>query len=214
MDFDLLDVKNLVATFDRGPTGDPFVDGRYQTQIDETGNPRPYYRMFWHLCNQFKPDLAVELGSYQASCAAHMASGGAGTVATIDHHSDRIGEPGGDDYNQRLAEEAAQAYANLFYIKGWTTDEDVITEVRSFGKPIDLLFIDSWHHIDYARADWKAYEPLLADTALVVCDDLANAEPTLHMMVEWWEEVSKDRESFLSGTAISTYPMGFFKYAR
>ena len=209
MDFDLLDVKNLVETFDRGPTGDPFCDGRFDDHFNEFGVQRHYWRMFWHLCREFKPEMAVELGAWQATCAAHMASGGAGAVVTIDHHTDP-----GDDVHEALAREAAQAYMNLTYHKGWTTDEATLELVRSFTRPVDLLFIDAWHHIDYARADWRAYEPLLADTALVVCDDLANMEPTLHMMEEWWAEMSRDRESFSAGTAVSIMPMGFLKYVR
>jgi len=203
--FDMLDIKNLVTTFDPGePTGDAFLDARWDGHVAKFGHGRPYWRLFWKLCNLYRPGLAVELGAWQATCAAHMAGGGAATVATIDHHTDP-----GDKENRRLSLEAAQKYLNLFYFQGWTWD--VVHEVRDLGKPVDVLFIDSWHHYDKAMRDWDAYSPLLADEALVVCDDVCDVEPTLHRMTEFWEDVSRGRERFLV-EGLSACAMGFFKW--
>ena len=207
MDFDLLDIKNLTQTFDpEQPTGDPFLDGRYEAHREKFGHGKPYWRLFHRLCQLYRPALAVELGAWQCTCAAHMAGGGAGTVVTIDHH----GDPG-DDINQACCEDAARHYyPNLVYLKGWTWD--VVERVVPIG-PIDLLFIDGWHHYDKAMRDWNDYRDLLASPALVVCDDLENVEPTLHKMVEFWEDVSAPYERFVV-TGFSTYPMGFFKFER
>jgi len=213
MNFDLMDVKNLATTFDpEQPTGDAYLDARYEAHRAEYGHGNPYWRMFYRLCERFRPSLAVELGAWQGTCAAHMAAGGAATVATIDHHGDRRGEthPPGDDVNEALCREVAQRYG-VFYLKGWTWD--VWTDVRDLGKKIDLLFIDSWHDHEHAILDWNTYRPLLAPEALVVCDDIIKGDgPVISGMDRFWNEVSNGRESFLLEGPHFQIPMGFFKY--
>ncbi len=204
MKFDLTDVCNLALTFDATrPTGDPFLDARYEWRRARFGHPSPYYRLFYRLSELFKPRLVVELGAWRCIGAAHWAPH-AGTVITIDHHSDP-----GDEENEQWCRETQSRYRNLIYLKRWTWD--AVEEVSRFG-PIDVLFIDSWHHYDKAMRDWNDYRPLLApEGALVICDDIANAEPTLHRMVEFWQEISRGRESFLA-EGINVYPMGFLKW--
>jgi predicted O-methyltransferase YrrM len=206
MEFDLADVLALADNCAFGPTGDPFLDARWDAHVAQFGHGVPYWRFFHQLCQALEPGLAVELGAWQATCAAHMAAGGAATVATIDHHSDP-----GDDVNERLSLEAAQRYAGLFYLKGWTWDR--VDDVRALGKPIDLLFIDSWHQYDYARRDWETYAPLLATPALVACDDLIVGDfATIAGMQRFWSEISGGRERFVSRRIHPGFPVGFFKW--
>jgi len=207
MNFDLSDIKNLVDTFDpEQPTGDPFLDARYENHRAIFGHGQPYWRMFYHLTKLLKPAFSVELGAWQATCAAHMAAGYQyGDVVTIDHHTDR-----GDEENKRLSQEADDHYDNLHYLQGWTWDR--MENVAAYAMGIDLLFIDSWHHYDKAMRDWGTYTPLLAPQALVICDDLINSEPTLHKMEEFWKEISQPYESFLDTTLNHTSPMGFLRW--
>lgn len=205
MNFDLLDVRNLATTFDpKEPTGDSFLDARYNWRMETFGHPSPYYRLFYRLGKLLKPSMVVELGAWKGIGAAHWAPH-AGTVVTIDHHTDP-----GDEENEQWCRETAQHYPNLFYFKGWTWD--VVEDVRNLGKYIRVLFIDSWHHYDKAMRDWNAYEPLLdPEGALVICDDIVNAEPTLHRMTDFWRDISEGRERFLI-EGLNVYPMGFFKH--
>jgi predicted O-methyltransferase YrrM len=209
VNFNLHAVRDLVMDYDpERPTGDPFLDARYEAHRAKFGHPMPYWRLFYHLCAMLKPAFSVELGAWQATNAAHMAAGYPyGDVVTIDHH----GDPG-DELNKPLAQEADDRYPNLHYLQGWTWD--VVGNVSAWAMGIDLLFIDSWHHYDKAMQDWDAYRPLLSSPALVVCDDIVNSEPTLHRMVEFWEEISRGRQAFLvSGNEIHHgYPMGFIRY--
>lgn len=205
MNFDLLDVKNLIDTFDRNePTGDPFLDGRWQWHLDTFGNVGAYYRLFYRLSELLKPNLVVELGAWRCTGAAAWAPH-ANTVATIDHHSDP-----GDDVNEAWCNEAAQHYANLFYFKGWTWD--VVHEVRDLGKPIDVLFIDSWHMYDKAMQDWNAYKPLLNPAgALLIFDDIFYGEgPAISRTGQAFEEMAAGHEWFIA-SGLATYPMGFCK---
>jgi len=205
VDFDLLDVKNLATTFDPNePTGDEFLDARYQWQIDTFGHPKPYYRLFYRLAEMLKPLMVLELGGWRGTGASHWCPH-SGTVATIDHHSDP-----GDDVNKEWMLRAVQQYNNLFYFQGWTWD--VKDEVWALGKKVRVLFIDSWHHYDKAMRDWDTYRDMLdEDGALVICDDIYDVEPTLHDMVRFWDDVSAGYERFLI-ESISTYPVGFFRY--
>jgi len=209
VNFDLQDVKNLVDTFDpERPTGDPFLDARYEAHRAIFGHGQPYWRMFYHLTDLLKPAFTVELGAWQATCAAHMASGYQyGDVLTIDHHTDP-----GDEENKLRAQEAAAQYDNLHYLQGWTWD--VVGNVAAYAMGADILFVDSWHHYKQAMRDWSTYNPLLSPVALVVCDDLVNAEPTLHRMEEFWRDISGPYESFVNGSVNPGFPMGFMRFTR
>ncbi len=229
--FTLEDIKQIVNfSIDNGSTGHPFIDNRYQAHIDKFGEPFPYYRLFFHLAQQLKPLLAVELGGWQGTAAAHFAQGYlGGRVITIDHHTDP-----GDDLNIIKMEEAGKHYSNLTYIQGWTRGdlaesqwgkhdpalgnapnafpivEDYVSRTKT---TIDILFIDSWHNYDEAMADWETYEPLLSDLALVICDDISSkSEPTIVNMWEFWEAMPG--EKFLENRIHVGVPMGFMRYER
>ena len=204
-DFNLNDIQALISE-QPDPTGDKFLDTRYVESLPTLGHVQPYYRLFFQIAQLLKPGLVVELGGWQGTGAAHFASGGAGTVATIDHHTD----PGDDIHRKRMLA-AAQRYSNMFYFQGWTWDK--VNEVKALGKRIDILFIDSWHVYDYAMRDWNDYSPMLASPALVICDDIMGDNgATIVGMQRFWQERSQERESFLSEVPHAGVPMGFIKW--
>jgi len=141
--FNVKSIQNLITeALKEQPTGDDWLDSRYQEQIHWVGHTQPYYRLFYLLAKEFKPALTVELGSWQATGAAHFAAGNPdGQVITIDIHRE-------DKDAQQRAIEAASHYPNLQYLNRWTWD--AIDYVRDLNTPIDFLFIDAWH--DYALA--------------------------------------------------------------
>lgn len=205
MRFDFLDVRNLITTFDaEQPTGDAFLDGRYDWQTRKFGSPKPYYRLFYRISEVFRPRLVVELGAWRCTGAANWTPH-AGRVVTIDHH----GDPG-DDENERWCVEAANNYPNLTYLKGWTWD--VVDDVAAFGK-IDVLFIDSWHIYEKAMKDWNAYRPLLSpEGALVIFDDIFYGDsPAISQTGQVFDEISEGFDSIII-SGIATYPMGFFRW--
>jgi predicted O-methyltransferase YrrM len=207
-DFSLDEIKRIVSPegFEI-PTGDKFIDQRYEQHNTKFGHYEPYYRLFYDLTKYLEPDLTVELGTWQATASAHFASGWPnGAVITIDHHSDP-----GDEKNKELTLEAVNQYDNLIYLQGWTWDR--INIVRNFGQPIDILFIDSWHQYEYAMKDWNLYSPLLADNALVICDDILKGDgPTIGGMDRFWNELPG--EKFLDETLRNGIPMGFLKWTK
>lgn len=185
------------------PTGDSFLDHRYNA------GPRPYYRLFYHLAKRLQPGFIVELGGWQGTAAAHFAAGNPqATVITIDHHTD----PGDEAHREKMIEASGQ-YKNMIYLRGWTWD--VVDYVRSFEKPLEILFIDSWHDYEHAKRDWELYSPLLSSPALVICDDITTDRgPVIDRMDLFWEELpgQKFLKTGLHDSSSRNIPMGFLKY--
>ncbi len=215
-DFSLDDIKKLIDDpFTYDPTGDTFLDSRYNEPQNKT---HLYYCLFYRLATFLQPDFTVELGGWQGTAAAHLAEGWPlGAVATIDHHTDP-----GDEWNKVRMIEAAEKYDNLHYIQGWTNNvlaerergnhtlgnaPSAFPKVVGFEKKIDILFIDSWHRYQEAMMDWEVYKPLLASPSLVICDDI---HPAFSGMVLFWNKLPG--EKFLNSTLHPGYPTGFLKY--
>ncbi len=225
-DFDLL--KQMAKRFNPLPTGDQFLDTRYDWQMNENNSEWPYYRFLYHLTSMLRPALSVELGGFQGTAAVHMASGWKnGTVITIDHHSDT-----GDEFNRtKMLECCTEERANLIYYQGWTTQQTadknkgkhalgdrgsvydkVVTHVNHYNKKIDILFIDAWHHYEYAMLDWEAYRPLLNSPALVLCDDIIDGVNPLDPicgMIEFWNQMPEPK--FLNSNLHPQSNLGFVK---
>lgn len=208
-DYNLEDIQGVIADpTSYLPTEDGFLDERYHWQIITFGSENRYYRLFYRLARKLAPGLVVELGGWQGTGAAHFAGGGARMVISIDHHTD----PGDDAHREKMIR-AAHRYPNMLYHQGWTWD--VLPEIRALGRPIDILFIDSWHQYEYAKRDWDDYSPLLADGALVIADDILSRDgPVIAGMRRFWDEISAGREAFLDeGVLHPGIPMGFLKWA-
>lgn len=185
------------------PTGNAFLDDRYEEQVSIIGHTNPYYRLFYLIAQALQPSFVVELGSWQATAAAHFAIGNpASQVVTIDIHRE-------DKDAQRRVIEATQVIPNLSYINGWSWD--VVDQVAALNQPIDILYIDAWHDREYTTREWDLYSPLLSDTALVIGDDIT-ADFNFEGMREWWD--SLPGESILDPRLHPGIPMGFLKFER
>ncbi len=199
--FTLDDIKNLIEqSLKEEPTGDSFIDARYQEQIGIIGHTNPYYRLFYLLSKTLEPEFVVELGSWQATGAAHFAAGNPDTfVCTVDIHRE-------DKMAQQRAIEASSHYPNLMYINGWTWDTSTIESIVSIDKPIEILYIDAWHDYDLCKKEWALYQPLLAPTALVIADDITTAY-NFDGMLKFWDEMPEPK--FLDDRPHFGIPMGF-----
>jgi predicted O-methyltransferase YrrM len=173
------------------------------------GHDNLYYTMFYELSLHYRPALVVELGSWRAFGAAHFAAGNpVGKVITIDIHKD-------DKVAQQRTIAIAAHYPNMQYINKWTWD--AAGDVEASGLPIDILFIDAWHEYQYARREWDLYKPLLADDALIICDDIFDSVGTTDNMVQLWTELDKSqgiRWKFLDTKLHYPVPMGFASFHR
>ena len=204
MNFTLTQIKTLIEqSLLEAPTGNPWLDARYDEQVGIIGHTNPYYRLFYLIAQTLKPALVVELGSWQATAAAHFALGNPeGFVSTIDIHKDDLAA-------QVRTQEAAATIENLAYINKWTWD--AVEDIRALDMPIDILFIDAWHDYKFARREWDLYLPLLSTPALVICDDITAAY-NFEGMIQFWDELPG--EKFLDHRVHPGVPMGFLHFER
>jgi len=212
MKVDMQVVKQIVDETNAhpDPTPDPYLNMRYDEYTKLVGHVNPYYRIFYNLARELKPQFSVELGAYWALTASHIAVGNPeGVVYTIDIHRE-------DKYAAQLAWAADQRYDNLKYLHGWTWDENIVfrTGRQAASTPIDILYIDAWHTYEYATREWELYSPMLASEALVVCDDIFDAAGATERMVEYWETLSKPYESFIDTGGHMGIQMGYMRFVR
>lgn len=225
--FDIDELQYIAKHFEALPTNDEFLDSRYDWQKNQNGAEWPYYRFFYYLTQCLQPDLILELGTYQATAAAHFAAGNEKcTVLTVDHHSDP-----GDDGNQLKVLEAQDVFPNLIYYQGWTSPQlaasqkghhargdvgdvyqKIVDHTTYYNRGIDILFIDSWHCYEYAKLDFETYKPLLSSPALVICDDIqagGGPESPIQGMLEFWNELPGPK--FLNANLHPGTNLGFVK---
>ncbi len=215
MIFTIAKIKKLIKqSLIMGDIGHPLMDDYYNWYQDLVAHPNPYYKLFYLLAKEFKPGFVIELGSYRAGASGHFAVGNPdGTVVTIDMHKDMPQQA--EDKMACLRYSAA--IANLFYINKCTVDnlsgfECAIEDIKAYNQPIDILFIDAWHDEQYVKREWELYSPLLADDALVICDDLMNNAGQFAGMEEWWG--SFEYQKFLNNEVHPGIPMGFMRFQR
>jgi predicted O-methyltransferase YrrM len=227
VNFDIDQLEQRATHFKPLPTGSEILDRRYDWQANENGAEWPYYRFFSHLTQWLQPKIVLELGTYQGTAAAHFAGGCADSVViTIDHHTDP-----GDEMNQLKVLEVQDIYSNLVYYQGWSTPalaeinkgqhfrgdvesahQGVVDTLENFQLKIDILFIDSWHCYEYAKADYEAYRPLLNNPALIICDDIqagGGPESPIQGMMKFWEEMPGPK--FLNANLHPGTNMGFVR---
>lgn len=186
------------------PTGNAFLDARYQEQVSIIGHTNPYYRLFYLIAQTLKPGLVVELGSWQGTAAAHFAVGWPQSkVVTVDIHRE-------DKVAQQRCYEAERACDNLTYINAWTWD--AAPQIAQLGQPIDILYIDAWHDYQYAMKEWELYSTLLNSPALVIADDITTAY-NFEGMLRFWDELPGEKFLFSQGLH-GNIPMGFLKFVR
>lgn len=227
-DFNIEALEKLSAGFVSYPSGDYLLDSRYDWQKNQNGVEWPYYRFFHFLSRLYEPKMVLEIGSYQGTAAAHFAAGNPeATVITVDHHSDP-----GDEENALKVLEVLDEYSNIIFYRGWSTPklaatqkgkhalgdvkdvyQNIVDSTLYHGTKIDILFIDGWHHYEWARLDWETYSPLLNEPALVICDDIQEGggefDP-IQGMLKFWDELPEPK--FLNANLHPGTNMGFLKY--
>lgn len=207
MKVDLDIVRHMINLASGEPaTGNAYVDALYDSVVAIIGHTTPYYKLFWLLTQAFSPKNIVELGSWRGIAAAHFAVNGA-NVITIDKHTDP-----GQEIDALHCWDVVQYMPNVTHLVGWTWGTDIVAKVERLAKPIDILFIDAWHTYEYANREWDLYTPLLSDEALIICDDIFDADGATENMVQFWEEIQYDK--FLDSALHNGIPMGFVRFVR
>lgn len=148
-------------------SGHPFLDQRWLNEgLDKRNHcyRRQYYRTNQLLVKTLEPEVVVELGIDEGDSVGHFAQGCASTmVYGIDVHKDW-------EYPSQRCREVEKIFPNFKYLRGWTWER--LKDIKALGKPVDFLFIDSWHEPDYLIRDWNDYCDCLHKDSLVIVDDL------------------------------------------
>lgn len=201
--FTLDDIHKLVdESLSEVPTGNPWLDARYDEQVAIIGHTNPYYRLFYRIAQTLKPEFVVELGSWRGDASAHFAAGNPeADVVAIDIHKDF------DIAGMAKLQEAVNILPNMTWLQMWSWD--AVETIKAIDKPVSILFIDAWHDYKYAKLEWDLYSPLLANPALVICDDITG-DYNFDGMVKFWEELPG--EKFLDNRIHVSVPMGFVKF--
>jgi cephalosporin hydroxylase len=120
----------------------------------------PYYGLMHHLVHAIQPKLCVETGVHNGRGLAALASGGPGVVVGIDC------------YDHPTLSQVLQHYPNARFIQSASNDDNTVQAIAAYGVPIEILHIDTEHSYGQATADYRSYEPLLAEHAIILFDDV------------------------------------------
>jgi predicted O-methyltransferase YrrM len=123
--------------------------------------------------------VIVEVGSYKGKSTAYLAygakNGNGAHVFAVDAWDTPGNTTGRFGYAEPSTREqfesqlrSARLWSRVTALQGFSTD----IAARWHGRKIGMLFIDGDHHETNVRADFHAWEPHLADGAIVVFDDL------------------------------------------
>ena len=206
----------------RLPMDVPFIDKRLEEYEFKYNGAYPYYAAFRDLVRALEPGVVLEVGTWQGTSAAAFAAGNHKTaVITIDHHSDP-----GDEENQRRTLEVMNEFHNVIYAQGCSSEKVTAEKpgttctfpyIRDLlaveGKKIDIFLIDGWHEATMAQADFDTYKDLLAENALVICDDIYGGDcATISGMLGFWENMPG--EKWLCSSIHGGYPMGLTRMGK
>lgn len=143
----------------------PYPDPRFP--------PSPYYRFLKILATQLRPKLSVELGVCGGGGSFYLATGYPnGTVVGIDLV---------DDHPENINFILGQCPNFRF----WLGDSVKVAPGahRKYGE-VGVLFVDTIHTYGRTLAEFRAWEPYLAEGAVVCFDDLLRFE-----MGEIWNDL-------------------------
>jgi len=136
-----------------------------------------YYRFLLALAEAAAPALAVEIGTYHGTSAAHLAFGaGPGTVLTMDIDLDATAAAAGIASAHGLRNLVAAAADSL---------SDAARHLMEERPAIDILFIDGLHVREQVLAEYWAWIGHVRPGGIVLFDDIDLDDG----MRSAWEEI-------------------------
>ena len=142
-------------------------------------------------------ESVLEIGSYVGASAccfgAAIKSLGSGKVYCVDTWSNDAMTEGSRDTWRDFTTNTANYRDYIVPIRGFSTD--VVEDVASHTRSLDLLFIDGDHSYEGVKADWSAYKRFLKPGAIVVFHDWGWAEGVQRVIREDVEPVVSSSDS-------------------
>lgn len=142
-------------------------------------NEERYYWFLHYLASLLQPSVIVELGVYQGTSLAHLASGCIeAKVVGVDKD---IEEP---------ALQSLPPYPNIHIV-----EQDSVQYLSNYwGDLIDLLFIDTEHTPVQAQAELRLAWPHMVNGGVICIDDITISSE----MKAWWHGLKVDKRQFPS----------------
>lgn len=148
-----MNTKLIMELGDRAKHEPVYPDPRFPSSL--------YYRFLKLLANAKRPKVSVELG----------VAGGGGSLYLA--HGWPEGLVVGVDCKLEYPDNIQWMLDNIPNFQFWHMDSVVSSDVFTMdGRTVDILFIDTTHTYDQTTREFEAYQPRMADGAVVVLDDL------------------------------------------
>ena len=142
---------------------DPVIDGLFVNALNPEGHGG-YFQFLKEIVMATKPMHVVELGNREGMSTVSIIDGmrtnASGYFTSVDIINDL-----------RFVPEEAKRYPYVNFVFGDCLDPKTVSQISANG-PIDILFLDTIHTKAQLKAEWSTYEPLLADEALILIDDV------------------------------------------
>ncbi len=143
----------------------------------------------------------AEIGSYigASACCFGVAmkhremGGGVGRIYCIDTWQNHAMTEGSRDTWRDFTANTVNYRDYIVPIRGLSTD--VVEDVASHTRSLDLLFIDGDHSYEGVKADWSAYKRFLKPGAIVVFHDWGWAEGVKRLVREDVEPIVSSSDS-------------------
>lgn len=141
--------------------------------------PSLYYRFLRVLAANMKPRLSVELGVCGGGASLHLCAGHPGGMVV------GVECAAGSDWEQANWKIIKRHFPNWVLWKG-DSIADAPCIAKEYGT-VDILFIDTTHTYEQTVAEWEAWEPFMAERAVICLDDLFR--PEMDGVWDWapWE---------------------------
>lgn len=140
--------------------------GTEQWEINQ--NHLPFRYWLYMVCREYAIATTLELGVNLGRTTCMLAD----VVSDLSIGVDI--EPNWEGIKHSIATLPEKHRYKLHIVEGDSIDPSTAQKVENIldGKPVELLFIDSWHTVEHAKAELELYTPMLAPVALIVMDDL------------------------------------------
>ena len=132
-----------------------------------------YLRFLYEFAKKYEPSFMLETGTDRGRSAAHLA----------------LGNPKGMVYTVDIDPACARNVNELLIDNISASTEDSLIAGKDLPPIVELLFIDSEHTYEHAKAEWELFRPKIVKGGIAFFDDIALNDG----MKRFWQEISEPK---------------------